>query len=397
MGEIVQISDNVASEKNDTDIASMTEGFLIEVRENPLPVDRMIKVPIADFSILGAGIAALEPVLQMAAQNAENAEKLYRVVNMKKNESLKIAKDGTFWGTFFTAEGKSKMAKFEVVNAKTVLSEANVAMLIIAVALSSIEKDLARIKGMGEEILSLLQIEKESEIEADVITLNNIISKYKFNWDNEHFVTSNHKLVCDIQRTARKNIISYQKKVTEIIGKKKLIIPQNRVDQTLRELLNRFQYYRLSLYIFSLASMTEIMLSENYKEENISNVQHEVRKYSDEYRDLFTECSVFLEKMARGAVETNALKGIGIASDTIGKAVGSIPKIKDGRVDEFLQEQGEKLQSSSEDFNKNVISSFSKVSDPNTCVFIEKMNEMIQIYDKTKEVCFDSRNIYLVS
>ena len=86
------------------------------------------------------------------------------------------------------------------------------------------------------------------------------------------------------------------------------VVAQNKVNQTLRDLQKKFQYYRLSLYIFSLASMTEIMLSGNYKEENISNALGEIRKYSYEYRELFSGCSAFLEKMTSGSVETNALK-----------------------------------------------------------------------------------------
>lgn len=175
------------------------------------------------------------------------------------------------------------------------------------------------------------------------------------------------------------------------------VVAQNKVNQTLRDLQKKFQYYRLSLYIFSLASMTEIMLSGNYKEENISNALGEIRKYSDEYRELFSGCSVFLEKMTSGSVETNALKGIGFASDKIGKAIGRIPKIKDGQIDEFLQGSGEKLRNNAEDISRDVVSSFAKVSDPNTRVFMEKMEDMIKIYDKTEEICFDKNNIYLIS
>lgn len=399
MGEIVSINRTEIKDNNaeKTDIAAMTEEFLLEARTSTLPMERTISMPIAEIATLGTGLAAIAPALQTAVQNADNATQLYRLANAGAGDALKVAKDGKLWGALKTADGGSKFAKFEAVNPETVAEGANVGMLLMAVALYSIERELGKIEEMEKEIISFLQIEKESEIEADVVTLNKIISKYKSNWDNEHYVTSHHKMVCDIQRTARKNIISFQKNTSEIIGKKQLIVGQNKVNQTLRDLQKKFQYYRLSLYIFSLASMTEIMLSGNYKEENISNSLEEIRKYSDEYRELFSDCSVFLEKMTSGSVETNALKGIGFASDKIGKAIGRIPKIKDGQIDEFLQGSGEKLKNNAEEINKDVVSSFSKVSDPNTRVFMEKMEDMIKIYDKTEEICFDKNNIYLIS
>ena len=93
----------------------------------------------------------------------------------------------------------------------------NPATMMMAVALFSIEKELGNIADMEKQILAFLEIEKESEIEADVEILVNIINQYKFNWDNEHYVNSNHKLVLDIQWTARKNMNAYQKKVNEIL------------------------------------------------------------------------------------------------------------------------------------------------------------------------------------
>ena len=68
----------------------------------------------------------------------------------------------------------------------------NPATMMMAVALFSIEQELGKIEDMQRQIVSFLEIEKESEIEADVESLMSIIKKYKDNWDNEHFVSGNH-------------------------------------------------------------------------------------------------------------------------------------------------------------------------------------------------------------
>ena len=54
------------------------------------------------------------------------------------------------------------------------------------------------------------------------------------------------------------------------------------------------------------------------------------------YRNLYGKCSEHLERLGNSALEANLLKGIGNASNAVGKLIGSIPKIKDGQVDEFL-------------------------------------------------------------
>lgn len=40
---------------------------------------------------------------------------------------------------------------------------------------------------------------------------------------------------------------------------------------------------------------------------------------------------------------------------------------------------------------------FSVVKEPGTKVFVEKMSNMNQIYNHTKEICFDKETIYLLS
>ena len=162
-------------------------------------------------------------------------------------------------------------------------------------------------------------------------------------------------------------------------------------------LQKKFKYYRLSLYTFSMASLVEIMLSGNFKEENITGVKSEIESLSIAYRDIYGQCSLYLEKMCASTLEANVLKGIGAASRAAGKFIGSIPVIKDGSVDEFLQGGGAQLKEEAIGIERNVVKSFAEISNPSTGVFIEKMKDMIQIYNHTTEIYFDEKQIYLVT
>lgn len=293
MGEIVNINTaNIEPEQQEPDLSIITSEMLAEVNDD-ICEKKSLSVPIAEISTLGLGVSSLIPLFSSLPQT----ETLYRVVNAAPNSVLKQAKDGAFWGAMKNADGTSTMAKLATVdNASTAATAAvDSAAIFMAVALFSIERELGNIAEMEKQILSFLELEKEAEIEADVVTLSDIISKYKHNWNNELYIASNHKMVCDIQRTARKNMIAAQKNVTEVLKTKKLFVLGTKVDSTFKSMLRRFGYYRLSLYTFSLASLAEIMLSKNFSEDTIHGAITEIDSKSVEYRELFSECSGYIE------------------------------------------------------------------------------------------------------
>ncbi len=403
MGKIVNInnSNEVEVVRTENDLIELTEGMLLDARAT-INNKKTLSVPIAELSTLGAGVSSLIPALNTVTQTTTFAtEGLYQLANAGVGDVLKVAKNGNFWGAFKTADGASKFAQLQAagpLSATTTTAAAiNPAIMIMAVALFSIEKELGNIAEMEKQILSFLEVEKESEIEADVETLMNIVTKYKLNWDNEHFVASNHKLVLDIQRTARKNMNAYQKKVNEVLKAKQFIVTQNKVNSIFADLEKKFKYYRLSLYTFSLASLMEIMLSGNFKEEYISGIKDEIREMSQTYRDLFGECSVRLEKMGNSALEANVVKGLGTAGKAVGKFIGNIPLVKEGPVDEFLQDKGAQLKSNAIRMEKKYVGAFAAIGNPGTGMLVEKMKDMVQIYNHTSQICFDKEKIYLMA
>lgn len=363
---------------------------------------RSLSVPIAQLSTLGAGVSSLIPAFNTVTQTMTIAlDGLYTLANADVGDALKAAKNGNFWGAFRTAEGASKLAQLQDAGPITATTQTAAAFdpatMMMAVALFSIEQELGKIKEMQKQILSFLEIEKGSEIEADVETLMGIVRRYKMNWDNEHYVASNHKMVLDIQRTARKNMLAYQKKVTETIGKKLLVVAQTNVKQAFADLEKKFKYYRLSLYTFSLSSLMEIVLSGNFKELYIEGIKDEICEMTETYRSLFDKSSHYLEKIGGSALEANVLKGIGTAGKAVGRFIGSIPLIKEGPVDEFLQDNGAHLKKNAIGMEKEAVHRFASISDPGTRVFIDKMEDMIQIYNHTEQICFDGKKIYLVA
>ena len=380
------------------DLISITDNVLLDVRTD-ISQSKSLSMPIAQLSTLGAGVASLLPAFRTITQTSSvAAEGLYRIPNAVIGDTLKAAKSGNFWPSFKNSNKLAQLQKVDSLQSTTsMVMPIDPATMMMAVALFSIEQQLGNMVEMQKKILSFLEIEKESEIEADIETLSNIIEKYKHNWDNEQFISSNHKMVIDIQRTARKNMVSYQKKVRDVIKEKKLLVLQNKIKTTLDELMKDFKYYRLSLFTFSMSSLIEIMLSGNFKEENILSIKDEIQKLSFVYRDIYGECSVYLEGMEKSSVESNLLKGVSATSKAVGKFIGSIPKIKDGQIDERLPEAGEHVSDKAKTMETDSIAAFAEMSNPGTSLFTEKMDDLIFVYNHTTDICFDNDNIYLIA
>lgn len=292
MGDIIKINkDGLVPVEDSNDLMEITEGLLVDARSS-LANKKTMSVPIAELSTLGAGVASLVPAFNTVTTTTTLAtDGLFTIANKAVGDTLKMAKNGNAWGAMKTAAGSSKMVQLAEAGPLTATSQAvaaiNPATMMMAVALYSIEKQLGEIAETQKQILSFLEIKDEANVEGDLETLTELINNYKHNWDNEMYVQNSHKMVMDIKRTARSHMLSYQKKVTEFLSSKKLLVAQGQVKSALSELEKRFKYYRLALYTYSLASMMEIMLGGNFKEEYISGIKDEIVKLSGSYRELF--------------------------------------------------------------------------------------------------------------
>lgn len=379
----------------------LTEEMLEDARKS-INLKNTLSLPIEELSMLGASVSSLVPAFNTITQTTSlPTDGLYKIANAALGDTLKMAKNGNAWGAMKTIKGKSKMVQLKEVGSLTATTKTvlpiDPATIIVAMMLYSIEKDIKEISETQKKILSFLEVENESQIEADVEALMEIVNNYKYNWDKELVVANSHNVIMDIKNRSRKNILAFQKKLTTEVSKKQLLTSQGKINSTLADLLKKFKYYRLSIYIFSLASLMEIMLSGNFKEEYIENTKNEIEKLSSKYRDYFNEASLYIEKISKNGVEANLFKGIGLAGKTAGKFIGNIPLIKKGPVDEFLKAKGENLYNDAQEIEKNLVRNFAALANPGTRILIEKIEDLNYIYNRTNQICFNKDSIFFLS
>lgn len=385
--------------RNSSEVELLSDNLLDDARL-AIEESETLQVPISELSTLGAGVASLIPSLRTVTTNTNiDVEGLYRVVNKGAGDILKVGKDGTSWGAIKAADGASKMAKLKEVESIATKTTTTVPIdpttMMMAVALYSIEKQLDNIAEMQKQILDFLEIDKESKIKADIEMMVKTISNYKYNWDNKLYCTSNHKLMLDIQRRSLENINFYKTQVDGIIKKRKLITAQSDVDKAYYSLQKKFRYYQLSIYSFSMASITEIMLNKNFDENYIQNIKVKIQQYSYEYRTKFTDCSSYLNELSHKAIDTSVMKELGNAGKVVGNVIGAIPIVNKGPVDEFLLDGGKHLKGEAKKIEQKSVKKFATLNNPKTTTFVDTLDNMIQIYNHTDEICFDNKNIYI--
>ena len=82
-------------------------------------------------------------------------------------------------------------------------------MLFMAAALMNIEKKLDLIQQTQEEILEFLEERERATLQGNLNTLGDVMSNFKYNWDNEKYKTNKHILVQQIKKESETSIILY--------------------------------------------------------------------------------------------------------------------------------------------------------------------------------------------
>lgn len=383
---------NEEDNKGNYSLVEMNNYMLSDVRKESLS-NNTYSLSLSKLSeISPITVSTANNIKTIMEQNPKTSGNLYRITNLGKNDSLKAMRDGkTFWGSIKKSDGSSTMAKLKEVNPNNVMA-LDPTVMMMSVALAGIEQELGEIKELSKQIFSFLEHEKESEIESDLEILNRSISDFRFNLEDEKYLINNHKQVMDIKRTANKNMLFYKKEIKDDLSKDKLFTTNNSMNSIIEDIQKKFRYYRLSLYIYSFSTFMEILLLGNYKNDYLLSKKEELDELDNEYSEVFNNALEYVKKNANKSLEGNVLSGLGSA----GKAIGNLAeKVKIKNVDNWLNEKGDNLKQSGQNIKDDFATKFDDMKESNSRPFINQIEKVDCIYNKTKEIYFDKENIYL--
>ena len=387
-----QIIVNEECNKENFNLIEMNNYMLSDVRKETLS-NKTYSLSLSKLSkISPITVSTTNNIKTIMEQNPKTSGNLYRITNLEKNDSLKAMRDGkTFWGSIKKSDGSSTMAKLKEVNPNNIMA-LDPTVMMMSVALAGIEQELGEIKELSEKIYSFLEHEKESEIESDLEILNRSINDFRFNLEDEKYLINNHKQVMDIKRTANKNMLFYKKEINDDLSKDKLFTTYNSMNSIIEDIQKKFEYYRLSLYIYSFSTFMEILLLGNYRSDYLLNKKNELDELDNEYSETFNNALKYVKKNANKSLEGNVLSGLGSAR----KAIGNLAeKVKIKNVNSWLNEKGDNLKQSGQKIKNDFATKLDDMKESKSRSFINQIEKVNCIYNKTKEIYFDKENIYL--
>lgn len=356
------------------------------------------KLPVNDLLSLGNAFGVIASEVVRAAGSSHNSEGLYRCV-FPEGVTGKLA---TFinhpeynLGTIINENGLAGQARWKPVETKSAIMSINPTAIAIAVAVFNINQKLEQIEDTTREILQFLQQDKESELEASVNNLADIFDHYRFNSDNDLWKVSQLTVVTTIKGKAEQSIFFYRKEIEKAVRETSRLHANYQVDKAGRKIQHHFKYYQLGVYLYAYASFLEVMLNGNFQKEYLDYISEKLREYSQQYRFDYTEIYDRLESYAKSSVETMALKGIGKASKGIGSAIGKIPVVSRGPVDEALIAAGNTAKNLSRKHSNSTMRTFRNNRDAGIQLFLENIDKVNQICNKPVEILFDRDMVYI--
>lgn len=381
--------------KKNAIIRAMTEIECYPIIQEEVAIQEYTKVPLGQLSAMGATFASIAPAFQGVMQNAASSgvrETLYRMV-------IPNGVHGTVnaVGNITNAGGKI-VGRARFVEARTsaagAVAQINPAVMLMAIAISTVTKKLDQLEEAQKDIIEFLQLKEKAVLKGNIAVLQEVLDEYKYNWDIEKYKNNKHIQIQEIKRDAEQSIIFCREQIEKTVAKKGLLHSDRDVRSKIQKVQYEFKDYELAMYIFAFSSFMEVMLLENFDSGYLSSVAKKVELYAGQYRELHRKCYELIEGDSKTSVQAYVLKGVAGLNKALGKGIAKIPKISDGQVDEALIGAGEKVDGFSERRTKNTMELFAR--EECSCVrpFVDNINAVNMIYNEPMELLFDRDNVY---
>ena len=376
------------------DFLQLTQANDLVVKNiDSLAPSECVTFPLADLASLGTVFSSLPTAFSSVAQAAGNGKVLYEATFPVAGK-LAEAKDGSgFLGAIVGKKGVVGQARFhEVKGAAEAAGGAS--MMFMALAIMAINKSLKDISENQKEIISFLEVDKQTQLKGDLIILSEIIEDYQHNWNNSQYRSNREMQVLDIKRSAEQNILFYREMIEKKLAKQAFIHLDT--TKTLNDIQTKFRYYKLALYLYAFASFLDVMLLENFDSAYLDSIVSKIQSYSLEYDQFFKKSLESVAQYVSSSLQARALQGIAIAGKFAGEQIARIPD-KDNkiRIDDKLISGSGKLDKYNAEAIERTVSSFTAVEDSGIQLFSNKILLINRMHNEQLRIMFDGDNIYL--
>lgn len=379
------MNDEIESRKDATLKAMIDVEYLPSMPELDFSITET-KIPLSNLAALGVAFKPLAGAIQ-AIGGTGGGSGIYFVNTMGKQM---FSTSNGYIGSLKSAAGTVGGGQ-----ARMTALPCDPTMLFMAAALMNIEKKLDDIREVQQDILDFLEEKERALLQGNLNVLGDIMSNFKYNWDNATYKSNKHILVQQIKKEAEGSIILYRDQIAKKLKKRSLIHSDQDVKTTLKKVETQFSDYKLALYLYSYSSFLEVMLLGNFEEGYLDSVEERILEYASQYRTLYTDSYNLMETYSKTSVQAGVLTGLSIASKFMGETIAKIPVISNSRLDENLIEAGTKIGVHKEKRTTAALEEFSESSMRIVIPFVDNIRAVNALYNKPATYLFDSENVYV--
>jgi len=381
---------------------------LTQLRLTPIATDieinrtDAIKLPLAQISSLGVGLATIPDCFRTVTQTIEThgGEILYRAI-VPDGAALVQDKQGLFSSAAKMITNKAaKWTKYEAVNPATQTITTTVPFdpttLTIAMALSQINQKLDGIQDTLNELFDYLRLKDKANIRASLETLSAILNDYKFNWNNDSFKAEKRNLIQSINRDALQHVIELRAQLSKKVKTKGLVELRGQASKSAEEVLELLKEYQLAVYLYSFSLFMDVMLLENYEAEYLQAKAADIEQKALEYRDFYTSCYEAIEGRAQGSLDTVLLSGVSAFTKGLGKAIANTRLGDVTQIDEALAGASQSIGGFNEEQSSRVAQHLAEAKDPHIAPFARSIEAVNRVYNEPSQILTDGKNVYLL-
>ncbi len=114
------------------------------------------------------------------------------------------------------------------------------------------------------------------------------------------------------------------------------------------------------------------------------------------YGALYTDCHSQIAKYQRSSIEAQIIGGIGVAAKELGKAIASVPVIREGPVDKALISAGDSIGRFKRDAVHPKLQAFKTFEDNRMNPFIKNLQSVNLLYNTENTMITDGTNLYML-
>ncbi len=214
--------------------------------------------------------------------------------------------------------------------------------------LKNIDDKLSEIQETTQHIMEFLEADKQSQLESDFEILGDIIDHMSAIKEDDTLRALKIEQISSIQRESRANIKFYkkllEKALNDYIANKKGGKQDDKIVQWVRK---DYFNYKLSLQVYSLTKLSEIMLLSNYNQDYLTGVYDELKDYSIDLKDDINHILTVIYDSSADKFDNKMKMGFAKTLRSVGNAVDKTP-LKKTDLGEKLNLIGSKTDSSIE-------------------------------------------------